>query len=57
MQTAQLFFYPTIVNGRTMLPLRFACEALKADVNWIAAEQAIGLFIHLKNNTPQISNS
>ncbi len=33
--------YPTIVNGRTMLPLRFACEALKADVNWIAAEQAI----------------
>ncbi|MEZ4813242.1 MAG: stalk domain-containing protein [Caldisericia bacterium] len=33
--------YPTIVGGRTMLPLRFACEALKADVNWIADEQAI----------------
>jgi len=33
--------YPTIVAGRTMLPLRFACEQIGADVNWIADEQAI----------------
>ena len=33
--------YPTIVSGRSMLPLRFACEALGADVNWIASEEAI----------------
>jgi DNA-binding beta-propeller fold protein YncE len=33
--------YPTIVTGRTMLPLRFACESLSADVNWIAEEKAI----------------
>ncbi len=33
--------YPTIVKGRTMLPLRFACESVGAEVNWIADEQAI----------------
>ncbi len=33
--------YPTIVDGKTMLPLRFACESLKADVNWIESESAI----------------
>ena len=33
--------YPTIVDGRTMLPLRFACESLRADVNWIESEAAI----------------
>ncbi len=33
--------YPTIVKGRTMLPLRFACESVGADVNWIADEGAI----------------
>ncbi len=33
--------YPTIVNDRTMLPLRFAVETVGADVNWIADEQAI----------------
>ncbi len=37
----QTVLYPTIVNGRTMLPLRFACESLGADVNWIAEESAI----------------
>ncbi|MEZ4812156.1 MAG: stalk domain-containing protein [Caldisericia bacterium] len=33
--------YPTIVNDRTMLPLRFAVESVGADVNWVADEQAI----------------
>ncbi len=33
--------YPTIVNDRTMLPLRFACESVGADVNWIADGHAI----------------
>lgn len=33
--------YPTIVSGRAMLPLRFACEQIGADVNWIAVEEAI----------------
>ncbi len=33
--------YPAIVADRTMLPLRFACESVGADVNWIADEQAI----------------
>ncbi|MEZ4812159.1 MAG: stalk domain-containing protein [Caldisericia bacterium] len=33
--------YPTIVNNRTMLPLRFAIESVGAEANWIADEQAI----------------
>ncbi len=33
--------YPTIVAGRTMLPLRFACETLGAEVGWNAQEKAI----------------
>ncbi|HOO96344.1 MAG TPA: PQQ-binding-like beta-propeller repeat protein [Caldisericia bacterium] len=33
--------YPTIVGGRTMLPLRFAVESVGGSVGWIASEQAI----------------
>lgn len=33
--------YQTIVEGRTMVPLRFLTEALGAKVNWIEDERAI----------------
>ncbi|MCK5743133.1 MAG: copper amine oxidase N-terminal domain-containing protein, partial [Caldisericia bacterium] len=33
--------HTTIVAGRTMLPLRFACESLGAKVGWNAQEKAV----------------
>jgi Copper amine oxidase N-terminal domain len=33
--------YPAIVADRTMLPLRFACESLGAEVGWNAEEKAV----------------
>ncbi|MEZ4813244.1 MAG: stalk domain-containing protein [Caldisericia bacterium] len=42
--------YPTIVAGRTMLPLRFACESVRAEVNWVADEQAIEIVYPSEKN-------
>jgi hypothetical protein len=32
---------PIIVNGRTLLPLRFVVEALALDVQWSAASKTV----------------
>jgi hypothetical protein len=32
---------PIIVNGRTLLPLRFVVEALALDVQWNAASKTV----------------
>ncbi len=32
---------PTIINGRTMLPVRFACESLGFDVDWDVEQRLI----------------
>ncbi|HOO96345.1 MAG TPA: stalk domain-containing protein [Caldisericia bacterium] len=42
--------YPTIVGGRTMLPLRFAVESVGGSVGWIASEQAIEIVYPADNS-------
>ncbi len=34
---------PTIINNRTMVPLRFVSEKLGFDVNWVASERKINI--------------
>jgi hypothetical protein len=38
---------PTIINGRTMVPLRFASTNLGADLTWNAADRSIELSVDL----------
>lgn len=42
-QTVTLEVAPTVINGRTMLPLRFAAESLGAGVEWDKTTQKITL--------------
>lgn len=35
--------YPRIVNGRTMVPIRFVAETMKADVNWSEGTRTVSI--------------
>jgi len=39
--TSQCDVPPQIIDGRTMVPVRFVAEALGADVEWIASQQTV----------------
>lgn len=47
---------PFIINGRTMVPLRFVSENLNAKVNWIAATKTVEI-VTLNKETPEPSVS
>lgn len=44
LQSSELSVVPQIIEGRTMLPLRFISEALGCFVQWQAAEEAISIW-------------
>ena len=46
----QLDAPPTIINGRTMVPLRFVSETFGAEIGWDGKEQKITLIFFGKNH-------
>ncbi|MDX9871264.1 MAG: stalk domain-containing protein [Clostridia bacterium] len=44
-QSRELDAAPVIINGRTMVPLRFIGEALGAQINWVEVIQAVYLYL------------
>lgn len=44
---------PSVVNGRTLVPLRFVTEALGAQVEWIAEENRINIYTN-ENKKDQV---
>ncbi|MEZ4812348.1 MAG: copper amine oxidase N-terminal domain-containing protein [Caldisericia bacterium] len=41
---------PLIINGRTVVPLRFISEALGASVEWIGATKSIKIYYPVNPN-------
>ncbi|XID96093.1 copper amine oxidase N-terminal domain-containing protein [Paenibacillaceae bacterium WGS1546] len=52
-KNAELNVVPQIINGNTMVPLRFVGEALGANVKWFSAENTV--VIELKSKWEQVS--
>ncbi len=43
---------PTVINDRTMLPIRFVAESFKFDVVWNEEQQLITITKNMQNNAP-----
>lgn len=47
---------PQIVNGRTMLPIRFLAERLGADVHWEPHERVVTIYDYVDGMKPKLRN-
>lgn len=52
-QQVELDVKPTIVEGRTLVPLRFVSTALGADVGWDGAKETVSIMLPLTYNIQQ----